>query len=55
MTFKGFSDFVNNVNYFRGKIDCHNRKIYTYDSENAKKDLKELFEEWDMMEEILQT
>lgn len=54
MTFKGFSDFVNNVNYFRGKIDCHNRKIYTYDSENAKKDLKELLEEWDMMEEILQ-
>lgn len=54
MTFKGFSDFVNNVGYFREKIDCHNRKIYTYDSENAKKDLKELLEEWDMMEEILQ-
>lgn len=54
MTFKGFSDFVNNVGYFRKKIDCHNRKIYTYDSENAKKDLKELLEEWDMMEEILQ-
>lgn len=54
MTFKGFSDFVNNVGYFRKKIDCHNRKIYTYDSEDAKKDLKELLEEWDMMEKILQ-
>ena len=27
---------------------------YTYDSEDAKKDLKELLEEWDMMEEVLQ-
>lgn len=54
MTFEGFSDFVNNVGYFRGKIDCHNRRIYTYDYEDAKKDLKELLEDWDMTEEILQ-
>ena len=54
MTFKGFSDFVNDIGYFEGKIDCHNRGIYTYDSEDAKKDLKELLEEWDMMEEVLQ-
>lgn len=54
MTLKGFSDFVNNVGYFREKIDCHNRRIYTYDFENAKKDLKELLEEWDMTEKILQ-
>lgn len=54
MTFKGFSDFVNNIGYFKGKIDCHNRRIYTYDSGDAKKDLKELLEEWDMMEEVLQ-
>lgn len=54
MTFKGFSDFVNNIGYFKEKIDCHNRKIYTYDSGDAKKDLKELLEEWDMMEEVLQ-
>ena len=54
MTFKGFSDFVNNIGYFKEKIDCHNRRIYTYDSRDAKKDLKELLEEWDMMEEVLQ-
>lgn len=54
MTFEGFSDFVNNVGYFKEKIDCHNRRIYTYDSDDAKEDLKELLEEWDMMEEILQ-
>ena len=54
MTFKGFSDFVNNVGYFEGKIDCHNRRIYIYDSKEAKKDLKELLEEWDMVDEILQ-
>lgn len=54
MTFEKFSDFVNNIGYFREKIDCHNRRIYTYDSDNARKDLKELLEEWDMMEKILQ-
>lgn len=54
MTFKGFSAFVNNVGYFLEKIDCHNRRIYTYDSEDAKEDLKELLEECDMMEEVLQ-
>lgn len=54
MTFKGFSDFVNNVGYFKEKINCHNRSIYTYDFEEARKDLKELLEEWDMMEGILQ-
>ncbi len=54
MTFERFSDFVNDIGYFRKKIDCHNRRIYTYDSDNARKDLKELLEEWDMMEEILQ-
>ena len=54
MTFKGFSDFVNDVGYFKEKIDCHNRRIYTYDSDDAKEYLKELLEEWDMMEEVLQ-
>ena len=54
MTFKGFSDFVNNIGYFEKKIDCHNRRIYTYDSEDAKKDLKELLEEWDMTGKVLQ-
>lgn len=54
MTFKGFSDFVNNIGYFKEKIDCHNRRIYTYDSRDAKKDLKELLEEWDIVEEVLQ-
>lgn len=54
MTFKGFSGFVNNVGYFQEKIDCHNRRIYAYDFENAKEDLKELLEEWDMIEEVLQ-
>lgn len=54
MTFKGFSDFVNDIGYFKEKIDCHNRRIYTYDSEDAEKDLKELLEEWDMTEKVLQ-
>ena len=37
MTFEKFSDFVNNVSYFEQKIDCHNRSIYTYDEDLARK------------------
>ena len=53
MTFEKFGAFVNNISYFNEKINCHNRRIYTYDSEDAKKDLKELLEECDMMETVL--
>lgn len=54
MTFEKFYQFRNNIGYFREKIDCHNRSIYIYDFEYAKKDLKELLEESDMMEDVLQ-
>lgn len=54
MTFDGFSDFVNNVEYFKGKIDCHNRPIYTYDSSKARKDIKEYLEERDLVDDLLE-
>ena len=54
MTFNGFKDFVNNVGYFKEKIDCHSRDIYVYDVDDAKQDLYGLLEEWDMMDYILQ-
>lgn len=53
MTFKGFSDFVNNVGYFKEKIDCHNRRIYTYDYEDAKEDIKGLLEEYELLGKVL--
>lgn len=53
MTFEKFSDFSNNVGYFEEKIDCHSRPIYTFDSDDAKEDLKKLFEEYDLYDFIL--
>lgn len=47
MIYEKFSDFVNDVGYFQGKIDCHSRRIYTYDEDDAKCDIKKLLEEYD--------
>ena len=42
MCWKYFLDhYTNNIGYFREKINCHNRAIYTYDEDYAKEDLKE--------------
>lgn len=41
MTYEGFSDYVNNVYYFKEKIDCHSRAICVYDYNKAVKDLKQ--------------
>lgn len=48
MCYEHFNDFVHNTGYFEEKIDCHNRPIYTYDEEEARKDLIELFDENEM-------
>lgn len=54
MTYEKFSDFVNNVGYFEGKINCHNRKIYVYDEDDAKNDIKERLEEYDCLDNVLE-
>lgn len=54
MTFEKFSDFVNDVGYFEGKINCHNRDIYYYDEEVAEKELRKLIKEEDLEVEILE-
>lgn len=48
MCYEHFTDFVHNTGYFEEKIDCHNRPIYTYDEEQARKDLIEIFDENEM-------
>lgn len=53
MTFENFSDFVDNVGYFRGKIDCLSRDIFYYDVDKARYDLKELIQEYDVEEKFI--
>lgn len=53
MVYDKFSDFVNDIGYFNCKIDCHSRRIYFYDKEQAKKDLLYWFEECDCKYSIL--
>lgn len=49
MTYEKFSGFVNDVGYFEGKIDCHNRPIYTYDKDLAGEELLEMAEKDDWL------
>ena len=44
-----FTDFVNDIGYFKEKIDCHSRAIYWYDEKAARKKLKEYIEEYDLL------
>jgi len=48
------SDYVNNIDYFKGKIDCHSRPIYSYCKEDAEADLREYLQEHNLVEDILQ-
>lgn len=46
MNYRDFGfDFVNNPFYFEEKIDCHERPLYVYNEDKARKDIEELFEE----------
>lgn len=39
MCYEGFKDFIHNIGYFKGKIDCHSRPIYSWDSDKAREDI----------------
>ena len=41
-------DFGKNPYYFEEKIDCHERPIYVYDEDKARKDIEEKFEEYEL-------
>lgn len=49
MTYEKFSDFVNNVDYFKEKIDCINRHFYVYDENQAREELLEIAKEHDWL------
>lgn len=38
-------DFANNVGYFEGKIECHDRPLYHYDEDKARVQLAEWLED----------
>lgn len=54
MTYEKFSDFVNDIGYFGGKIDCNSRNIYVFDEVKARKDIKKILEEYDLLDDVLQ-
>lgn len=54
MTFKGFTDFIHNTGYFEEKIDCHSRRIYEWDEDKARDELKEYFQDCEAIEEIIE-
>lgn len=41
-------DFCKNPCYFEEKIDCHERPLYTYDEDKARKDIKEMLGEYEL-------
>ena len=45
-----FSDFVNDVGYFKEKIDCCSRAIYYYDEDVAREQLKEHIETYRLLD-----
>lgn len=53
MTYEKFSDFVDDVEYFEQKINCCSRPVYCYDAGDAAEDLRELFEEHEVYDEII--
>lgn len=51
MTYDRFSDFVNDVGYFRSKIVCHSRALDYYDEDKARKEIVELLKEHESYED----
>lgn len=52
MTYDRFKDFVRDIEYFKSKIDCHNRAIYHYDEGKAREDILEYLKDYDFIEEV---
>jgi len=49
MNYEDFGpDFCKNPCYFEEKIDCHERPLYEYDEDKARKDIKEKLEEYEL-------
>lgn len=51
MCYEEFTDFVHNTDYFKGKVNCHNREFYEYDYDKAIQELQERFEDYEVTSE----
>lgn len=45
MIYEEFSDFVNDIGYFKQKIDCMSRPLYFWDENEARQELEKELEE----------
>ena len=52
MTLKGFKNFLYNPSYFKEKVRCSERPLKEYDEDAAVEDLKQYFEEYELIDEI---
>lgn len=55
MCYKEFGDFVDDPGYFISKVDCCSRGFYEYDEGKAETELKQLIEEHDISDKILES
>lgn len=49
---KFLKDFVGDERYFASKVECHNRALYCYNFDEAKKEVKEKIEEYSVLSEF---
>lgn len=52
MCFDEFVDYIHNEGYFEEKIDCHSRPLYTYDRDLAKEQLRERYDDYELMDAL---
>ena len=54
MTYDRFSDFVNDVDYFRSKIVCHSRALDYYDEDKAREEIVEYLKEHELYKYVIE-
>lgn len=54
MTYENFDDFVRDISYFKGKINCCSEPLYYYDEETIKEDVLNLIAESGTIEEFVE-
>jgi len=54
MTYEKFDDFVRDIGYFEGKINCCSEPLYYYDEETIKEDVLTLITESGTVEEFVE-
>lgn len=54
MTYETFSDFVRDADYFKEKVNCHNRPFHYYNEESIKSDVLKLITENFKLEDFIE-